>query len=252
MKDYTPKSGKAEFHLTYKCNLSCVNCNRMSFLSTPPTDDMTLDDAREFFRQADELNFKPNIVLIGGEPTLHPDFFEFCRITSEWLKHDPTRWFQVWSNGYTQESRDKIKYANEKYNASIPSDTHKEKSMILGQDDIFVSPADFGMKRDMCYAHGAMICGMSVDHDGYMPCSIGGMLDGALKLGLRTKRLADLFDKQKAADITEKMCANCGHNLSHELGGTELEQWRKNVTGCKKKYGSYFSKTWHEKTVGMK
>src|SRR5436853_358830 len=142
MTDYTPQSGKVELHLTYRCNLSCVNCNRMSFLSNPNTEDMTLEDAIEFFRQCDELNWKPNIVLIGGEPTLHKDFFEFCRLSQEFLRGDTSRWFQVWSNGYEKESMEKVNRAKELYNASIPSDTHKEKSMILGQDDIFVSPKD--------------------------------------------------------------------------------------------------------------
>ena len=45
--DYTPKSGRAEWHLTYKCNLSCGNCNRLSQFK-PTTDDMTIDDAKYF------------------------------------------------------------------------------------------------------------------------------------------------------------------------------------------------------------
>ena len=44
---------------------------------------MTLDDAKEFVRQCKEINWYPEIILMGGEPTLHKDFFEFIKVTQE-------------------------------------------------------------------------------------------------------------------------------------------------------------------------
>ena len=38
--------------------------------------------------------------------------------------------------------------------------------------------------------------GISVDSDGYSLCPIGGAIDGLLKLGLRTKNLKQLFEKE--------------------------------------------------------
>ena len=250
MNDYTPKN-KAELHLTYKCNLSCVNCNRTSFLDNPLTEDMTLEDVKDFIRQCNELNWKPWFVIIGGEPTLHKDFQEIIRLSREYLGRDGT--IQVWSNGYTQHSRDLLGLVNVTYLASIVEETFKPQgSQVLSQDDIFVSPKDFGMERDYCFYHGSQICGISVDHDGYMPCSIGGMIDGALELGLRTKNLSDLFNNSKAAAITKKMCEHCGHNLSHSLIDSKQNDWRKKVTSCKKKYGAYFSQTWHQTMEGKR
>ena len=95
--DYTPKSNEAEWHITYKCDLNCPNCNRLCFLP-PTTRDMTLDDAREFNRQARELGWFPKIVILGGEPTLHRDLFEFIEIAKEL---SPGR-VEIWSNGYRQ------------------------------------------------------------------------------------------------------------------------------------------------------
>lgn len=244
--NYTPTSGKAELHLTYRCNLQCVNCNRASMLRQEHTPDMTIHDVKEFFRQCRELNFNPDILIIGGEPTMHPDFLEIVRLAREFAGQGLV---QVWTNG---RDRDLVKHIREKYNASVPEDTFKEKSRIdFPWDDYYVSPADYGIERQKCWQHGSEICGISVDSQGYMPCAVGGMLDGMLKLGLRTKALADLFDNEKNAAITKEMCKNCGACLSQLLTGDELVEWRKYVDLQPKKFGARMSPTWINATLGM-
>lgn len=250
MKNYTPTSNKAEWHLTLACNLACVNCNRFSFLENHPIADMILDDAHEFLRQAKELNWYPSIILIGGEPTLHSDFLEFCRISREYLGYDGL--VQVWSNGSAPNAMEILQQGKDLYNISVPALTHKAKSQVLELDDIFVSPKDFGITRDSCYCHSNSICGMSVDHDGYTLCAQGGAIDSVLQLGLRTKRLADLFDPQWAAEHTKRLCEHCGNALSKILPGPENENWRDYVTAQKKKHGAYMSPTWLKAQEGLK
>jgi hypothetical protein len=136
---------------------------------------------------------------------------------------------------------------------SVPEETFKEKSRIdFPWDDYFVSPADYGIERKKCWQHGSEICGISIDSGGYMPCAVGGMIDGILKLGLKTKRLADLFDNEKNAAITKEMCRNCGACYSKMVNGKELEEWRGYVTSQPKRWGSHMSPTWHNATEGMK
>jgi len=77
-----PRSNLAEWHLTYRCDLARIGCNRACFLP-PATPDMTLGDAREFVRQAKELRWRPDVALLGGEPTLHPDLFGFLEIARQ-------------------------------------------------------------------------------------------------------------------------------------------------------------------------
>lgn len=245
--NYTPTSGKAELHITYRCNLSCVNCNRFSQIDNEHTPDMSVDDVKEFFRQARELNFDPDVLIIGGEPTMHPDFLEIIRLSREFKGNGLV---QVWTNG---RDREMVKHIREKYNASVPEDTFKERSRIdFPWDDYYTSPADFGMERLKCWQHASEICGISVDSGGYMPCAVGGMLDGVLKLGLRTKRLADLFDNEKNAAITKKMCQHCGACLTQLLKEPELTEWRTYVKSQKKRFGSYMSPTWYNATEGVK
>lgn len=243
-----PTSGKAELHLTYGCDLACASCNRMSVLKNPHTPDMTLDDVREFFRQARALGWTPSILLIGGEPTAHPDFDEIVRLSREFVGRGLV---QVWSNGYSQAARDALVRVNKAYDASIPAETHKpEGSRKLSIDDIFVSPADFGAPTyKPCWNHSSMICGISVDSAGYSPCAIGGMVDGFLKLGVRTKTLTDLFDPEKVAAMTRKLCEHCGQS---QIGEPNAAEWRAYVEKQPKRLGSHMSPTWREAAKGRR
>ena len=246
--NFTPKSGKAELHIIYDCNLQCVNCNRASFLRTPHTPPMTLEDVNEFFRQCDELGWNPDVIIIGGEPTLHPQFEEIIAAARRFK--GPTGLVQVWTNGRDRAMVDMIR---SKYNASVPEETYKKKSRIdFPWDDYYVSPLDYGIERHKCWQHSSEICGVSADSGGYMPCAVGGMIDGMLNLGLRTKRLADLFDNDKNEAITREMCKHCGACLTQLLSGPELTDWRIYVESQPKRFGSHMSPTWYEATKLMK
>ncbi len=244
---HIPSSGKAELHITYDCNLSCVNCNRFSQIQNPHTPPMTIDDVAEFFHQCQELNYRPDILIIGGEPTMHPDLESIVMLSRRFVGDGLV---QVWTNGRDMEI---VRHLRHAYNASIPEETFKAKSRIdFPWDDYYVSPADYGIERHKCWQHGSEICGISVDSGGYMPCAVGGMLDGVLKLGLRTKRLADLFDNEKNEAITKEMCKHCGACLSQLLKDDELKDWRSYVKAQPKRFGSFMSPTWYEATKEMK
>lgn len=245
--NYTPTSEKAELHLLYDCNLQCVNCNRASMLRQPHTPPMTIDDVKDFFRQCNELSWKPSILIIGGEPTLHKDIVEICGLARDFAGDGLV---QMWTNG---RDMDVVYKLRGELAISIPEETFKAKSRTdFPWDDYYVSPADYGMVREKCWQHGSGICGISVDSQGYMPCAVGGMLDGMLKMGLRTKVLADLFGNEKNAEITKKMCEHCGACQSQLLLGEELVNWRKYVEMQPKRFGARMSPKWMEATLGMK
>lgn len=206
---------KAEFHLTYACDLDCSSCNRASFLRKPHTRSMNLTDALEFFEQADGLGWKPSeITFVGGEPTLHPDFLRFVEVTQKWLGKP----VQVWSNAYRPKARELVQIASRRLGASICQETQKPDGAVRSKgegeywvEDIYVSPADYGVTRDPCFQHASVICGIGVDAEGYSPCAMGGTTAGILGAKSRTKILADLFDREKVAEMTAEMCRDCGH-----------------------------------------
>jgi hypothetical protein len=233
---YIPTSGKVEMHITYRCNLTCTACTRESFLARPHTPDMTLEDLHEFFRQADAIGWKnmpgpgngaerPRIVLIGGEPTLHPDFLEFVDLIQQWS----STYVQIFSNGTTQKSKALLAEA-ERRGASIQTSTFKPVSIRSEKDSkegwwcltTCVSPVDAGIEPlGKCFSHCSEICGLSVDHNGYSPCAVGHSASTVLGLGAVTKNLADLWDEEKAKAMTLAQCKHCGWNVRGRYGRPE-------------------------------
>ena len=72
--------------------------------------------------------------------------------------------------------------------------------------DLFVSPADLGVKGRAC--EWAAHCGISVDGAGMTLCAIGGMIDGLFGLGLRTWEWPRLTRAQLLA-----LCDHCGRGM---------------------------------------
>lgn len=63
----------AAIELTYKCNLKCKHCYIESDMSRNET--MPLEKAKKILKELKQLGIR-TIELTGGEPTLHPSFFE--------------------------------------------------------------------------------------------------------------------------------------------------------------------------------
>lgn len=230
---FTPKH-IAEIHLTYRCNLSCVACNRMCYLK-PSTVDMTIDDVKEFFRQANTLQWKPEIRFLGGEPTKHYNLLECLWLAKQFVSGDITR-VQLWSNNYGTNANSILQQVVDKQLATIVTETHKTGSVEHVDKNICVAPVDGGiLSRNSCWQHAANgVCGVSVDAEGYTICPCGGAIDGILKLGLRTKILADLFNSNFARQQTIDLCRYCGWYTGDSLNNVTTETIR----------GTKMSKTW--------
>jgi MoaA/NifB/PqqE/SkfB family radical SAM enzyme len=63
------------WQINSECNLGCLHCCEDAGHSLP--DEMNKDQIFGFLRQIVELNI-PYVALSGGEPLLHPNFFEIC------------------------------------------------------------------------------------------------------------------------------------------------------------------------------
>ncbi len=67
------------WELTNACNLACIHC-RASAIREPPPDELSTTEAKHF---VDELvEYKPIIILTGGEPLLREDVFDIAGYAS--------------------------------------------------------------------------------------------------------------------------------------------------------------------------
>jgi hypothetical protein len=172
-------------------------------------------------------------VILGGEPTLHRELFEFIEIANEL---SPGR-VEVWSNGYRKAAKDQLARIRAEGRAKVCEETIKASGCtVLPQADFFLAPKDFGViNHRPCHNHAAIGCGISVDAEGYAACSIGGAIDSVLQLGVRTKNLKDLFDVEFAHRQTCSLCDVCGRELginSHHIAKSQVM------------HGSLMSPTW--------
>lgn len=62
------------------CNLGCLHCCEEAGHTIP--NELTREEIFNFLNQIDELNI-PYVALSGGEPLLHPNFFEICEFIRE-------------------------------------------------------------------------------------------------------------------------------------------------------------------------
>lgn len=257
--DYTPKTGKIEWHITYRCNLTCRACSRCSWMSQPHTRDMTLEDAEECIRQANAIGWKdmpgpgngaepPRILIIGGEPTLHPQFMKFVKLARDWTG----TYVEIYSNGLTEETQILLSEARQRYNASINRDGFKRAAREKPQDggqlwsmETYVSPTEADLSLTVCYCHCFRICGIGFDASGFSPCPIGLTISKILGVDGVTKNLADLWDKEKAYKLTTEICRHCGYEGQYRYGPVQLlDKFREYADKQPKIRGAPVSSVW--------
>ena len=205
-----------EFHVTYRCDLRCRGCNRAGFLGQTHIPDMTLDTFTGTLEEIEELGFSKSILIIGGEPSLHPQCLEFLRVAK-------ARGFEqsLWTNCYNDAAKELVKITEQEELAhavrrtwkarGVPERFHKSTTWT-----VYCSPADCGMERAPC-GWGAG-CGPSVDELGITPCPIGGVMAAYVcSPKASTKTLRDLLSSDWLHQSFKELCKHCGAFMDDEL-----------------------------------
>src|SRR5262245_1701764 len=97
---------RIEIDITYACNLACFNCNR-SCEQASTGDHMTREQIVRFVDESVARRIRwERIRLLGGEPTLHPDFFGIVETLRDYrARHSPATRIEVATNGYGEKVR---------------------------------------------------------------------------------------------------------------------------------------------------
>lgn len=67
-----------QYHITHICNLRCIHCYQEEYCAHTPINEM-MDVLDKYCEYIKEKGLEGQINLTGGEPLLHPYFFEFAK-----------------------------------------------------------------------------------------------------------------------------------------------------------------------------
>ena len=201
-----------EIDITYLCNKSCFNCNR-SCTQAPSNEKMTVEQIQKFVKESIDNNVKwERIRLLGGEPTLHTNFFEILSLLLEYRKdYSPDTTIEVSTNGFGKKVNDII--------SKIPkeiqiSNTSKKSSVSLFAA-FNITPQDFILYKYADYSNGCWVisvCGIGLTPYGYYPCGVAGGIDRVFGYDYGRKKLPSPDDSMiDQLQVFCKLCGNFGY-----------------------------------------
>lgn len=204
---------KIEIEITSKCNMKCPQCDR-SCNQAATDEHMSLEQIRHFIRESVRTGKKwAFIVIIGGEPTLHPDIYEIVNMLIQYkLTFSPNTKITISTNGASQET---VKILE-----NLPSIIHQEnsnkKSFNHAHFDTYnVAPAD--IEQYQCdtinFAKGCNIpslSGTALTRYGYYSCGSGAAVDRVFGLDIGIKRIEDRSERAFRRQM-KALCKYCGH-----------------------------------------
>lgn len=203
---------RIELNITFACNLRCLNCDR-SCEQAPTSMQMSLQQVHCFIEETKAAGYKwDDIVLIGGEPTIHKDFLEIVEALRRYrAAHSPGTRILVFTNGCGSKVNQVLE--------SLPGDVIVENSSKNGNLPIVpyhrsfnVAPVDLPIYRSADYRNGCWItaeCGIALGPSGYYPCGVASGMDRILGRNAGRQHLP--LEDDTMEDLLAEFCRNCGH-----------------------------------------
>ena len=199
-----------ELEINTACDLACFGCDRMSDVTTAPN--MTVSQVELFVKESLELGWKwERIRLLGGEPTLHPQFFDCVHLLVGYRRAFPDVFLQVLSNGQGKSAR----YAEALKILDV--DLHFEQKWAGVQPGWFRNTRIAPVDRDPgvgelppCGIYGARGCGIGLSRNGYFLDGAGAAIARVAGLDVGVMRLRDVTPRAMA-EQAKVLCRLCGH-----------------------------------------
>jgi hypothetical protein len=151
------------------------------------------------------------IVLIGGEPTIHREFLTIIELVRAYRdQHSPSTRIEVFTNGYGTRTQRIL--------AQLPADIHIENSAktrrpyVEYHEAFSVAPIDTDRYARSDFRNGCEItqkCGIGLGPSGYYPCGVASGIDRVFGWGIGRQSLPAVDDDM--TDLLDRFCAVCGH-----------------------------------------
>ena len=214
-KIFRTNKNRIDIDITYLCNLKCKGCIR-SCGEAPSFECMTVQDIDDFIAESIRQEKKwERINILGGEPTLHPDFLKII----EHLQYGYSDVFnkdvviQIVSNGKTDESRKLCKIVAEKFsNVKINDNSYKEENKIDFFTPFCDAPIDDEKFKNADFSKACWVAsdsGFGLNKNGYFACPNCAGIDRVMKSNLGLKSFKDLTDENQKKQFNA-FCKYCG------------------------------------------
>ncbi len=218
---YRRSPDRIDIDITWSCNLRCFHCNR-SCQQAPTEERMTVGQIRRFLEESRERGVAwKKIHLIGGEPTLHPQFGEILEMVREYRgRYSPGTNIKVTTNGFGDQVSRVL--------AGIPKDVDlRNTRKISRQQDDFIrfnlAPRDSPDYAGADFSNACCVtrdAGIGLCRFGYYPCVGAGAIDRIFGFDCGRKTLPDPDDGMEAELM--RFCSLCGFfrlNYTSEVDG---------------------------------
>ena len=224
-----------EIDLTYICGLKCQGCNR-SLDKAPSNESISLEKINQFIDESVQGGHRwEGIRILGGEPTLHPQFLAILDSLREYRRnHQPKLRITVVSNGYSEQTKLILK--------KIPEDVFVENTSKVSKVQVDFSPfsnapRDYPEHARSDFRNGCWVTqglGMGLTPQGYYHCAIAGGIDRIYDFKIGRQSIPDPQDT--LYDQFEALCSLCGHFCIHAPTATPHDgiskSWRDAYAVC--------------------
>lgn len=168
---------------------------------------MTIEQVQAFVKESIDNRIRwDQVAVLGGEPTLHPDFREITDLAKQVAKR-----VLFVTNGITGiRTPEDIGHGMEGVkikNTAKASRVHRFAAMT---DAVCDSHPEISVEQ---YAEGCTIpsvCGLGMNAFGYYPCPIAGTVDRIFGMGLGIPTLKELLAAD-SRNVFRQVCRYCGH-----------------------------------------
>ncbi len=216
-KAFLPNLSRIEVDITYDCNLKCLNCNR-SCTQAPTVDHMTIGQVRQFIEESIAIGKRWEFInVLGGEPTLHPQFQDIVRVLlQEYVDLvSPETVVQVTSNGYGRFVQQQLAALPQHPRLVVNRESFKESDELPYFTPFNDAPVDDPAFAGADYSKGCWVtayCGIGLNHLGYFVCAVAGGIERVAHLGRGIQSLAEV--DSSIQDMLATYCQFCG-NYKH-------------------------------------
>jgi len=246
-RDFIPNANKIEIDILYECNLKCESCNRSS-AQVKSKDYISLKQIENFIDESIKLKKRWELInILGGEPTLHPDFLKIIQlILKNYIeKYSNTTILQITSNGFSNETKKILAQLPKHSNLYIDNKSFKTTNKIDYFTPFNNAPIDQGRyKNSTDFSAGCWVasyCGINLNINGYYPCSVIGSIDRLFQADKGEKNLSMIaLEKQKK--LMNEYCRYCGNYSDYESNFGDF------IPRCEKDYykENIVTKSWQD------